>query len=192
MKTLRHLLLLVLAFSAVSLFAADASRRRVMVSTDIGGTDDDDSQSMAHLLVYADAMDLEGLISSPYGPGRKRHLLEVIEAYAEDYPTLKTYSNLYPTPDQLRFSPKAAKTWSYTIHSDRPGIDGKTGGLTSVYGPATGNAQAWSRTPNWWTDNPAPELREGSQQGAKTISRWRSEFLRDFATRMERLAPSKP
>lgn len=93
---------------------------------------------------------------------------------------------------RFRFSPKATKTWSYTIHSDRPAIDGKRGGLTSVYGPADGSAQAWSRTPNWWTDNPAPEFREGTQQGAMTVSRWRLELLRDFAARMERLAPAKP
>ena len=44
------------------------TRPRVIVSTDIGGTDPDDFQSMVHLLLYADVLDLEGLISSPYGP----------------------------------------------------------------------------------------------------------------------------
>ncbi len=46
--------------------AACAERHRVVVSTDIGGTDPDDIQSMVHLLVYADVLDIEGLISSPY------------------------------------------------------------------------------------------------------------------------------
>jgi hypothetical protein len=41
----------------------------VIVSTDIGGTDPDDFQSMMHFLVYADRFDVEGLISSP-SPGR--------------------------------------------------------------------------------------------------------------------------
>src|SRR5688572_15957494 len=49
-------------------------RPRVIVSTDIGGTDPDDLQSMAHLLVYADVLDLEGLISSPFGAGKKEHI----------------------------------------------------------------------------------------------------------------------
>lgn len=422
----RLFLLLLLLVSGWPLAAADAPLRRVIVSTDIGGTDDDDFQSMAHLLVYADAMDLEGLISSPYGPGRKRHILEVIDAYAEDYPTLKTHSSRYPAPDHLRsitktgaldglddpgvgpstegsdwivrcarrddprplwvlvwggiddvaqalhdapdilpklrvywiggpnkkwsanaynyiernhpnlwiieanstysgwfvggnqagewgntafvathvaghgalgryfakwingnmkmgdspsvtyvlgknpedpsqpnwggtfvrawerpravfnrlttaadrveqyaivdielppghgvnrshrahlaienqllpghvdpktgalrfrFSPKLAKTWTYTIHSDMPQIDGKTGGLTSYYGPSPENAQPWSRTPNWWTDDPAPDKLQASQQGAATVSRWREEFLRDFAARMDRcLAPKR-
>ncbi|MCC6511473.1 MAG: DUF1593 domain-containing protein, partial [Pirellulaceae bacterium] len=75
---------------------------RVIVSTDIGGTDPDDFQSLVHLLVYADCFDLEGLIASPYGPGRKRHILNVIDCYERDYASLKTYSSAYPTADQLR------------------------------------------------------------------------------------------
>ncbi len=67
---------------------ASEPRHRVIVSTDIGGTDPDDFQSMVHLLVYADTFDIEGLISSPYGPGRKEHILEVIDLYERDYPQL--------------------------------------------------------------------------------------------------------
>jgi hypothetical protein len=77
-------------------------RQRVLVSTDIGGTDPDDFQSMVHLLVYADCFDIEGLISSPYGPGRKEHILQVIDLYERDYANLRTHSNKYPTPDALR------------------------------------------------------------------------------------------
>jgi len=77
-------------------------RHRVVVSTDIGGTDPDDFQSMAHLLLYADCLDIEGLISSPYGPGRRGHILEVIDHYEVDHPNLATYSDTYPTPDTLR------------------------------------------------------------------------------------------
>jgi hypothetical protein len=424
----RFLLLLPIldVVSGLRLPAAEAPLRRVIVSTDIGGTDDDDFQSLAHLLVYSDALDLEGLIASPYGAGRKRHILDAIDAYAEDYPVLKTHAPRYPAPDYLRaiakqgaleglddpgigastegsdwivrcarrddprplwllvwggiddvaqalhdapdilpklrvywiggpnkkwsanaynylerhhpnlwiieanstysgwfaggnqsgewgnrafvaahvaghgalgryfakwiggemkmgdtpsvmyvlgrnpedpsqpnwggtfvrawerprrvfdrlttaadrveqyaivdielprghgvtrshrahlamenqmlpgfvdpqtgvlrfrFSPKLAKTWSYTIHSDMPGLEGKTGGLTSFYGPAPEAAPAWARTPHWWTDDPAPEQREGSQQGAKTVNRWREAFLRDFAARMDRCLAPKP
>src|SRR5687767_6911003 len=77
-------------------------RHRVVVSTDIGGTDPDDFQSMVHLLLYADVLDLEGLISSPYGPGRKDHILQVIDAYERDFEKLRTYSENYPTPAALR------------------------------------------------------------------------------------------
>ncbi len=75
---------------------------RVIVSTDIGGTDFDDFQSLVHLLLYSDTIDLEGIISSPYGKGRKEHILEVIDAYAVDFPKLKIASDGYPSPDSLR------------------------------------------------------------------------------------------
>jgi hypothetical protein len=82
--------------------ALDGVRHRVLVSTDIGGTDPDDQQSLAHLLLYADVFDLEGLVSSPYGPGRAHHILEVIDRYARDYPNLRRHSDRYPAPDALR------------------------------------------------------------------------------------------
>lgn len=82
--------------------ALSGERYRVVVSTDIGGTDPDDFQSMVHLLLYADVFELEGLISSPYGPGRKKDILDVINHYENDYANLKTYSENYPTADELR------------------------------------------------------------------------------------------
>ncbi len=394
-------------------------RHRVIVSTDIGGTDPDDFQSMVHLLLYADCLDLEGLVSSPYGPGRKEHILKVIDLYERDYDHLRTYSRQYPTPDALRamakqgalegagpegfgaptegsdwivrcarrdeprplwvlvwggiddlaqalhdapdilaklrvyftggpnkkwsvnaclylathhprlwiieanatyrgwfvggdqqgqwgnqafvathvaghgalgdffaaqlggtlkmgdspsvgyllhgtpedpsqpgwggqfvrawerpytvfrrltgpedrieqfgifelilplgaeapdrpdaqllienqssggfvdpnglmhwrFSPKDAQTYRYTIRSNVPALDGKTGALTSVR-PAPDVARRPSpRLPYWWTDDPAPQVAEGPHLGARTVSRWRTEFLRDFAARLDR------
>src|SRR5580765_4605622 len=80
----------------------DASRHRVIVSSDIGGTDPDDFQSMVHFLLYADMFDVEGIVSSPYGPGRKEHILQIIDLYARDYANLKTHSAKYPAPDALR------------------------------------------------------------------------------------------
>ena len=85
-------------------------RYRILVSTDVGGTDPDDFQSMVHLLVYADVFDIEGLVSSPYGPGRKKHILETIDCYEKDYVNLKTYSDRYPTPDALRAITKQGET----------------------------------------------------------------------------------
>jgi hypothetical protein len=78
------------------------SRPRVIVSSDIGGTDPDDIQSMVHFLLSADMFDVEGIISSPWGPGRREHILEVIDRYAQDYPALKAHSERYPDPDVLR------------------------------------------------------------------------------------------
>jgi len=411
--------------AAPALRLAPSERHRVLVSTDIGGTDFDDFQSMVHLLVYADAIDLEGLISSPDGPGRKEHILKVIDAYERDFPNLKTHSARYPTPAALRaitkqgavdsaglrgfgqltegsewivkcaqrddarplwilvwggiddlaqalhdapaiksklrtyfiggpnkkwsataydylarthpdlwmieanstyrgwfaggnqqgesgneafvakhiagrgalgeffatgisfnsqtrssikmgdtpslaylfgktpedptkdswggrfvrawdrprhtfnralttadrveafaiielilrpaaaapadtkaalvvdrqefpgfkddagawhflFSPKEAKTWSYAIKSTHPGLDGQTGGFTSHWPAPAQATKPSARFPNWWTDDPNPAVAEGVHQGAKTVSRWREDFLRDFAARMVR------
>ena len=59
--------------------AAANDRPRVIVSTDAGGTDYDDLQSLVHLFAYADRVEIEGLVSSPYGPGRVAHILDVID-----------------------------------------------------------------------------------------------------------------
>lgn len=422
--------LTVCALSCAVLALAEAitpadSRPRVVVSTDIGGTDFDDFQSLVHLLVYADRVDLEGLIASPWGAARQRreHLLKLADVYAQDYPNLRTYSQHYPSPDRLRaiskqggsdaadlrgwgaategsdwiiqcaqrddsrplwvlvwggiddlaqalhddpgiksklrvywiggpnkkwstsaydylarehpdlwiieanstyrgwftggeqsgdldnatfvsthvkghgalgdyfaavaprlkmgdtpslayalgatpedptadswgghfvrawdrprytfakpptaadtveiyailelvypatatgstspaatlvvdrqefagfqaddsswhflFSPKDAKAWTYRITSNQPELDGQTGGFTSVLPSGNKAAAPSARYPHWWTDDPNPLWREGNEQGAKTVSRWRAAFLRDFAERMQRCASPK-
>src|SRR5215471_13190238 len=93
--------------------ALAGERPRVLVSTDIGGTDPDDFQSMVHLLFYADVLDLEGLVSSPYGSGRTAHVLQVIDEYAKDYPKLRAHSSRYPTQDALRALTKQGAIDSY-------------------------------------------------------------------------------
>ena len=110
MNIIRSILFLTPVTLALALLPACAStnaptdlRPRVIVSTDIVGTDFDDFQSMVHFLVYADRFDIEGIVSSSTGgPGRKADILKVIDAYEHDYPNLKTYSDKYPTPDALR------------------------------------------------------------------------------------------
>jgi hypothetical protein len=85
-----------------------------------------------------------------------------------------------------RFAPKDAKTYSYTIRSNVPALDGKAGALTA-FRPASDAAQHPSpRLPHWWTDDPAPEVAEGPHLGARTVGRWREDFLRDFAARLDR------
>ena len=90
--------------------ALTGHRHRVLVSTDIGGTDPDDFQSMVHLLVYADLFDLEGLISSPFGPGRKSDILQVIDRYEQDFRTLTSHSDRYPNAESLRAITKQGET----------------------------------------------------------------------------------
>lgn len=93
--------ILVVAFASPA-WGAESLRHRVIVSTDIGGSDPDDFQSLVHLLLYADVLDIEGLISSPWGPGREQDILDVIDHYESDYQNLRTYSADYPAPDALR------------------------------------------------------------------------------------------
>lgn len=75
---------------------------RLLISTDIGGTDPDDFQSIIHLLMYADLFHIEGLVSSPYGPGRKKDLLDMIDLYEKDFPKLAAHAEGFPNPDSLR------------------------------------------------------------------------------------------
>lgn len=99
-------------------------RHRVIVTSDIGGTDPDDYQSMAHVLLYADTLEIEGLVSSPFERKGKDKILEVIDAYEKDFPNLRTYSELYPEPDALR-----ALTKQGGIHpAPYPGLRGTTEG----------------------------------------------------------------
>lgn len=93
---------LVLAALLVPFLAEGTERPRVIVSTDAGGTDYDDLQSLVHLFLYADVVDIEGLVSSPYGPGRAHHIHEVIDVYARDHAALRRHSAAYPAPELLR------------------------------------------------------------------------------------------
>jgi len=115
---------IVLLIATLASHAHADERPRVVVSTDIGGTDPDDFQSMVHLLVYADCFDIEGLISSPYGPGRAHHILEVIGCYEKDYANLRTYSNRYPSPDALRAITRQGETESAPYAGVRHPTDG--------------------------------------------------------------------
>lgn len=76
---------------------------RILISTDIGGTDPDDNQSMAHLLMYSEMFDIEGLVSSPsYGEGSTAEILRMIGLYEKDLPKLQIHKNGFPSPAYLR------------------------------------------------------------------------------------------
>lgn len=82
--------------------ALAGDRPRVLVSTDIGGSDQDDIQSLVHFLLYSDVFDVEGLVSSPPDAGRVRDIHAVLDVYARDYATLQAASPRYPSPEALR------------------------------------------------------------------------------------------
>lgn len=79
------------------------TKPRILISTDIGGTDPDDNQSMTHFLMYSDRFETEGLVSSPsYGNGTRQNLLTMIDLYEKDLPKLRQHNQSYPSPDALR------------------------------------------------------------------------------------------
>ena len=76
---------------------------RILISTDIGGTDPDDNQSITHFLMYSHLFNTEGLISSPsYGKGSKTELLRMIDLYERDLPVLMKHQEGYPSPALLK------------------------------------------------------------------------------------------
>lgn len=76
---------------------------RILISTDIGGTDPDDNQSLTHLLMYSDRFDIEGLVSSPsYGNGSTSEIFRMIDLYEKDLPKLQKHSLEFPRPENLR------------------------------------------------------------------------------------------
>ena len=78
--------------------AVDSGNARVFVTTDIGvRSDPDDTQSLAHILSFADQVEIEGFsTSSPGEPTNVRDgvsfIKKAINAYAVDLPRLKTRS----------------------------------------------------------------------------------------------------
>ena len=86
-------------------------RFRVLISTDIGGTDPDDNQSMAHLLMYSNEFDLEGLVSSPsFGSGSASEIYRMIDVYEKDLPRLSRHVKGLMKPKALRRLVKQGRT----------------------------------------------------------------------------------
>lgn len=78
---------------------------RLIVTTDLGGTDPDDIQSMIHLLVSSDRIDIEGLISSEAwmdDPDKTEKLRQTVEYFIEVLPTISIHSSGYPSAEYLR------------------------------------------------------------------------------------------
>jgi hypothetical protein len=93
---------------------------------------------------------------------------------------------------RFRFGPRDAKVWPYIIKSSYPALDGQTGKFTAVPPPLERTSRPSAVHPNWWTDDPAPENAEGAHPGARTVSRWRTQYLEDFRQRMLRCKSAKP
>jgi hypothetical protein len=84
-----------------------AAKQRLVITTDIGGGDPDDMESMVHAFLLSNEFDLEGII---YGHAwteanlvlGKQRIESVIDAYEKALPNLKIHADGYPDPVYLR------------------------------------------------------------------------------------------
>jgi hypothetical protein len=108
---MKLLLTIIITVCSIHIFVehANAQKHRIIISTDIGGSDPDDFQSMVHYLVYADQFDTEGIISSPPHKGRLKHIYEALDEYQKDFSKLKKHGK-FPTPKKLRRVAKQGAT----------------------------------------------------------------------------------
>lgn len=97
---------------------------RVIISTDIGGTDDDDFQSLIHYLMYADRFHTEGLISSPHGRGRVSDIHHILGLYEQDLPKLRRHSLGFPSADELRAVTKQGELMRAPLKGWRQATEG--------------------------------------------------------------------
>lgn len=88
--------------------AAEKSKPRLAVLTDIGG-DPDDQQSLIRLMVYANEFEIEALIASASGtPGELQRAVtrpdlirQIVDAYGEVLPNLRKHASGWPTHNDL-------------------------------------------------------------------------------------------
>jgi Ca2+-binding RTX toxin-like protein len=77
---------------------------KVIISTDIGGNDKDDAQSLIHALLYADKMDYRGFIGTTSDARNIDSITpmnRIIDAYAKDLSNLRTAGD-YASAAELR------------------------------------------------------------------------------------------
>ncbi len=68
-------------------------------------SDPDDVQSMIRLLLYANELEIEGLVASAgslANIARKQNILDVLDVYKQVQPNLANHDPRYPTADALR------------------------------------------------------------------------------------------
>ena len=103
----QYLLLYVLLFLPFQTSAQirTEDKARVIVTTDLGGSDPDDIQSMIHLLLCSDMVDIEGLVSSQTWidlPDNSSLIRTYVDEYAKVFANLKVHSAGFPDPEYLK------------------------------------------------------------------------------------------
>ncbi|MFD1603967.1 DUF1593 domain-containing protein [Flavobacterium artemisiae] len=101
-RTILYSLLFILSFTTIAQQKVPV-KPRILISSDIGGTDPDDNQSFTHLFMYSEQFNIEGLVSSPsFGDGNKEEILRMINLYEKDLPKLQKHQKRLLSPDYLR------------------------------------------------------------------------------------------
>src|SRR6187401_46592 len=99
------LVLTVMSFLPLNVFAQADKRHRVVVLTDIEA-DPDDTQSLIRFLLYSNQWDVEGLIATTSIHQQTRvapeSILKVLDAYKKVHPNLLQHENGYPSYDVLK------------------------------------------------------------------------------------------
>ncbi len=85
------------------------ARPRVIISSDIGGNDKDDAQSLIHAMLYANDVDYRGIVVTRTDDGGQGGIgngaamaREIIEAYGRDLGNLREFDAAYPSAGSLR------------------------------------------------------------------------------------------
>lgn len=165
--------------------ALGGNRYRVVVSSDIGGSDPDDFQSMVHYLFeqHPDLWLIESntTFRGMYMGGKQdgdlgntafvRQHVQGHGALGEFFVQKKADIKMGDTPSVL-----------YLLRGD----------------PAFPESPHWggqfvktAHGPHYWTDDPSPENADAGRPGGKTVSRWREPYLRDWQQRLDRMLPQK-
>jgi len=118
-------------------------KKRILVLTDIsslqsGVREPDDTQSLIRLLLYADVLDIQGLIAtySSHGKhGYTEYIHAVLNAYEKDLPCLLRHGN-YPSADALR---AVVKTGNIAMGTENIGAEKDTEASEHII--ATADAQ---------------------------------------------------
>ena len=104
---MKKLLFLFIALVCTFVVSAQSTscKQRLIVATDLGGADPDDTQSLIHLLVCSDVVDIEGIISSSSWidcPDWTAEIIKVIDGYSMVLPMLRKHSDGFPDAGYLK------------------------------------------------------------------------------------------
>ena len=92
-----------------------------------------------------------------------------------DAPSIKAKLRVYSIGSWNTAMDRAARDYLFREHPDLWWIENDT----TFRGMYMGGRQEGD-----WSDNPAPELVDHGRAGAKTVNRWRVDFLNDWRRRM--------